>query len=62
MGVGESSGGDSSGDSMYSESVEPVLVLLSDLYSNDNEILVSDSRDSSYLILQTSFSLYLHNQ
>ena len=62
MGIGESGGGDSGRDSMYRESMEPVLVLLSDSYSNDNEILVSDSRDSSYLVSQTSFSLYLHNQ
>ena len=61
MGIGESGGGDSGGDSMYRESVEPVLVLLSNSYSNDNKILVSDSY-SSYLVSQTSFSLYLHNQ
>jgi len=44
------------------ESAEPVLVLLSDSYSDDDEISVSDSRKSSYPVSQTSFSLYLHNQ
>ena len=32
---------------MYKESVEPVLVLLSDLYSDDNSISISDSGPSS---------------
>ena len=31
---------------MYRGSVEPVLVSLSDSYSNDNEILVSDNKYS----------------
>jgi len=48
MGVGESSGGDSSGDNVYRGSAESVLVSLSDLYYDDDEILVSDSRYSSY--------------
>ena len=43
MAVGESGGGD-----VYKESVKPVLVLLSDLYSDDNKISVSDSKYSSY--------------
>ena len=47
---------------MYRESAESVLVLLSDSYSDDDKILVSNSRDSSYPVSQTSFSLYLHNQ
>jgi len=42
MGVGES------GSNVYRESAEPVLVSLSDSYSNDDEISVSDSRYSSY--------------
>ena len=33
---------------MYRGRVEPVLVLLSDLYSEDDEISVCDSRSSSY--------------
>ena len=44
MGVGEG-GGD---DDVYKRSVEPVLVLLSDLYSDDDKISVSDSKYSSY--------------
>ena len=40
--------GDSSGSDVYRGRVEPVLVSLSDLYSNDNKILVCDSRYSSY--------------
>ena len=44
MGVGED-GGD---DDVYKRSAEPVLVLLSDLYSDDDKISVSDSRYSSY--------------
>ena len=48
MGVGESSGSDGGGNSMYSESAEPVLVLLSNIYSNNDEILVSDNRYSFY--------------
>ena len=42
MGVGESGG------IVYRGSAEPVLVLLSDSYSNDDKISVSDSRYSSY--------------
>ena len=33
---------------MYRGRAEPMLVSLSDLYSDDNEISVSDSRYSSY--------------
>jgi len=62
MGVGESGGSNGGGDNVYRESAESVLVLLSDSYSDDDKILVSNSRDSSYPISQTSFSLYLHNQ
>jgi len=62
MGVGKSGGGDGGGDSVYKESAESVLVLLSDSYSDDDKISVSNSRDSSYPVSQTSFSLYLHNQ
>jgi len=61
MGVGESGGSDGGGDSVCRESAEPVLVLLSDSSSNDDKISVSNSRDSSYPVSQTSFSLYLHN-
>ena len=48
MGVGESSGGDGGRNSVYSGSAEPVLVLLSNIYSNNNEISVSDSKYSFY--------------
>ena len=47
---------------MYSGRVEPVLVSLSDSYSEDEEISVCDSGPSSSPVSQTSFSLYLHNQ
>jgi len=50
MGVSESGGGDSGRDNMYRRSAEPVLVLLSNLYSDDDEILVSNSRYSSYSV------------
>ena len=40
--------GDGGGDIVYRGSVEPVLVSLSDSYSNDGEISVSNSRYSSY--------------
>jgi len=62
MSVGESGGSDGGEDSVCRESAEPVLVLLSDSSSNNDKILVSDSRDSFYTVSQTSFSLYLHNQ
>ena len=43
IGVGKGSGGD-----VYKGSAESVLVSLSDLYSDDDKILVSDSKYSSY--------------
>ena len=47
MGDGENNGsGGEGGDDIYKGSVEPVLVSLSDSYS-DNKISVSDSRYSS---------------
>ena len=48
MGVGKSGSDDGGGDDVYRGSAEPVLVLLSDLYSDDDKISVSDSRYSSY--------------
>ena len=45
--IGESDDGGGSGD-MYKERAEPMLVSLSDLYSDDEAISVSDSRYSSY--------------
>ena len=41
-------GDDDGGDDVYNGKVEPVLVSLSDLYSDDEAISVSDSRSSSY--------------
>jgi len=43
MGVDESGGGN-----VYRGSADPVLVSLSDSYSDDDKISVSDSRYSSY--------------
>jgi len=40
-------GDDNGGEDVYKESVEPVLVLLSDLYSDEDYVSVSDSRPSS---------------
>ena len=48
--MGESnndSGGGNGGNDVYKGRVEPVLVSLSDLYSEDGSILVYDSRPSS---------------
>ena len=42
----DDSGGSVEGDDMYKKRTEPVLVLLSDSYP-DNEISISDSRPSS---------------
>ena len=42
--IGGNSGG---GGDMYKRRVEPMLVSLSDSYSNDDNILVYDSRPSS---------------
>jgi len=49
IGVGDGDGGGGEGgDDVYKGSMELVLVLLSDSYSEDDEILVCDSRYSSY--------------
>jgi len=47
VGDGDDSGGED-GDDVYKGSMELVLVSLSDSYSEDDEILVYDSRYSSY--------------
>jgi len=39
MGDGDDDGGGSGDEDVYKGSTEPVLVLLSDLYSEDNRIL-----------------------
>jgi len=41
-------GGGDGGDDVYNGRAEPVLVSLSDSYSDDEAISVSDSRYSSY--------------
>ena len=46
MGVGDADGG--GGKDVYNGRAEPMLVLLSDSYSDDEAILVSDSRYPSY--------------
>ena len=48
-GGGESIGGDDGdGKDVYTGRADPMLVLLSDLYSEDDAISVGDSRYSSY--------------
>jgi len=47
MGDGDDGGGDG-GDDVYNGKTEPVLVSVSDSYSEDDAILVGDSRYSSY--------------
>jgi len=44
----DSSGGNGGNGDVYRGRAESVLVLLLDLYSEDDEILVCDSRYSSY--------------
>jgi len=44
MGDGDNDGG----DNIYNGRAEPVMVSLSDSYSEDEAILISDSRYSSY--------------
>jgi len=47
--VGDDDGGGGDGsDDVYKGKTEPVLVSVSDSYSDDEAILVSDSRYSSY--------------
>jgi len=48
MGDGENNGGgDDSSEEVYNRSVEPVLVSLSNSYSDENRFLVGDNRPSS---------------
>ena len=44
----DDSNNSSDGDNVYKERMEPMLVLLSDSYSDDNNISVCDSRPFSY--------------
>ena len=49
MGTGDDDGGGGvGGEDMYNGIAKPVLVLVLDLYSNNDAISVSDSRYSSY--------------
>ena len=49
MGVGDDDGGGGDGsEDVYNGKTEPVLVLVSDSYSDNEAISVSDSRYSSY--------------
>jgi len=49
MGVGDDDGGGGDGgDDVYSGKAEPALVSVSDSYSEDEAISISDSRYSSY--------------
>jgi len=49
MGDGDDDGGGGEGgEDVYNSRAEPVLVSLSDSYSEDEAILISDSRYSSY--------------
>ena len=48
MGVGDDDGGGDGGEEVYSGKTEPALVSVSDSYSDDEAISVSDSRYSSY--------------
>ena len=47
-------GDDDGGEDVYKRRAEPVLVLLSDSYSDDDTISVGDSRYSSY----TAYTIY----
>ena len=60
MGVGDDDGGGGEGgDDVYNERAEPVLVSLSDSYSEDDTILVGDSRYSSYPAYTVYWLLHL---
>ena len=48
MGDGDDCGGGVGGEDVYSGKTEPTLVLVSDLYSDDDAISISDSQYSSY--------------
>ena len=48
MGDGDNDGGGEGGEDVYNGRTEPVLVSVSDSYSDNESISVSDSRYSSY--------------
>ena len=55
--VGDGGGG-VGGDDMYNGKTEPALVSVSDSYSDDEAISVSDSRYSSYPAYTTTDNFY----
>ena len=57
MGDDDGGGGDS-GDDVYKGKTEPALVSVLDSYSNDEAILVSDSRYSSYPVYTVTDYFY----
>ena len=48
IGEGDDDGGGDGGEEVYNGKTEPVLVSVSDSYSEDEAISISDSRYSSY--------------
>ena len=56
--MGDDDGGGDGGDDVYNGRAEPVLVSLSDSYSDDEAISVSDSRYSSYPAYTTTDYFY----
>jgi len=56
--VGDDDGGGDGGDDVYNGRAEPVLVSLSDSYSDNEAILISDSRYSSYPAYTTTDYFY----
>jgi len=48
IGEGDDDGGGEGSEDIYNSKAKPVLVLVSDSYSEDDTILVGDSRYSSY--------------
>ena len=57
--VGDEGGGSVGGDDVYKGKTEPVLVSVSDSYSDDEAISVSDSRYSSYPAYTVTDYFYL---
>ena len=55
---GDESGGGVGVDDVYNGKTEPMLVLVSDSYSDDEAISVSDSRYSSYPIYTVTDYFY----
>jgi len=59
IGDGDDDGGGKGGEDMYKGSVEPMLVLLSDLYSDKDNVSISDSRLSSCFAYTITDYFYL---